>query len=267
MLLLFRFVLGFGLLSLPSMPRIISAPYPVIDVTLDNGALRGPTTAHSGWTTIRVRGTDSLRHWAVAFQLDASTDPAAFVAAFDTARGTPKGAVALGGPDGASTEAIINLPAGRILFACPHRHTTGRRHATVGEWQVVTVERAPRNLPAPTAGISVEAMDFAFSAPSDWPRGPSLIELSNKGKHDHLLLIAKLKPGIDLAAYTAAKDVKTVSEPAVGVARLGPGQRAFVPVTLTRGHYIIFCRIVDETTQRRHDELGMMREIVVSPGS
>lgn len=261
-------VFGLSLLSLDTRPAPAPAPQPlsaVLDVTLGDGHLRAPQSALSGWTTIRVHATDTLRHWAIAFQLEDGTDPAAFIAAFDTARATPTGATALGGPDGASTEAFVNLHAGRIVFACPHRLMSGRRHATAGEWQVVSIAKATTSGPQPAADIQVEARDYAFSAPNIWPSGRAVVALSNRGTHDHLLLIAKLKSGVTLATYATAKDTKVVADPAMGVARLSPGQEAAVPVTLAPGHYVIFCRIVDGTTKLPHDHLGMMREVVVSP--
>ena len=60
-----------------------------------------------------------------------------------------------------------------------------------------------------------------------------------------------------------ADDPDTVATTVAVMARVGAGEVAYLPVTLTSGTYIAYCLVADATTKRPHLELGMLRAIQV----
>ena len=48
-----------------------------------------------------------------------------------------------------------------------------------------------------------------------------------------------------------------------GLARLGPGAEAYLPVELPTGAYVIYCLIRDPASGRPHVELGMLKAIQI----
>jgi hypothetical protein len=75
--------------------------------------------------------------------------------------------------------------------------------------------------------------------------------------------LARLREGASLQAWMQADDPDTVATTVAGMARLGPGEVAYLPVNLTPGTYIEYCLVTDAITKRAHIELGMLREIHV----
>ena len=54
-----------------------------------------------------------------------------------------------------------------------------------------------------------------------------------------------------------------IATPVAGVARLGPGAVAYLPVELPAGAYVAYCLIIDPASGREHVEMGMLRAIQV----
>ena len=107
------------------------------------------------------------------------------------------------------------------------------------------------------------AIPFAYIGPDHWAPGAQLLRIENTGKQDHQLRLARLRDGASLKAWTTADDPETVATTLLGMARLGPGEVAYLPVDLTPGTYIAYCLVADMTTKRPHVELGMLRAIQV----
>lgn len=229
-----------------------------------------PQTVAAGWTPLRLRLADSVGHNAVALRVPAGMTPQAFVAALDTAVATPPGGVALGGPEsptqaGETSEAIVRLDTGTVVVACLLRDAGGHRHAARGEWRAIEVRAAggASAAAAPASAIEVRATDFAFATAATWPAGAQRVRVRNVGAGDHLLLLARMHDGLGLREWMDARDVSTVADPAVGIARLSAGQEAYLPVTLRDGTYVLFCLVRDPKTRKLHADLGMVRTVQV----
>jgi hypothetical protein len=61
----------------------------------------------------------------------------------------------------------------------------------------------------------------------------------------------------------SADDPETVATAFAGMARIGPGEVAYLPVDLTPGAYVAYCLVADATSRQPHVELGMLRLIRV----
>lgn len=242
-------------------------PEPAADllVSMHAGSVSAPDSLIAGWTRIRVQ-EDGTGHILVVFRLPATatrTDVAAFLAALDTARTTPPPALALGGPEiGDTGEVVIQLTAGRYVLGCVSRGRDGHRHASTGEAKEIVV--TGRDTAAPPRGTQdVPMVDFAYTGPEQWKAGSHLLRVENRGRQDHQLRIVRLLAGSTLKDWINADDPGAHAKPVAGVARLGAGAVAYLPVELPRGEYVLLCLIPDAVSGRPHVALGMFRAIHV----
>jgi len=239
-------------------------------VTVRDGAIAAPDSMRPGWTRVHVEESGGS-HIVVVFRLPPATtaaEVAAFVAALDTAPATPHPGVAIGGPEvGAVGEVKVHLTPGVYVLACVRRGDDGHRHASTGESTTLHVRSATSADAAfaapPPSTQAVRLVDFAYVGPDHWVSGVQLLRIENTGKQDHQLRLARLRDGASLQAWMTSDDPDTVATPVVGMARLGAGEVAYLPVDLTPGTYIAYCLVTDVTTKRPHVALGMLRAIQV----
>lgn len=260
-----------------------SAPAPDLRVTVRTGALSVPATVRAGWQRMLVE-EDGAGHIVVAYRLPAGAtddDVPAFLAALDTSRGTPSGAVALGGPEiGDTGVVIIPVTEGRYVVACLRRGEDGHRHGTTGEMATFVAvasdaadsaagmaERSAADRLAldapPVATQQVGLVDFAFTGDEQWAAGPQLIRIENIGPQDHQVRIDRLRDGATLRDLMTADEDEGISTPVVGMARMSAGTTAYLPVDLAAGTYAIYCLVPEAVSGTPHVDMGMMRQIIV----
>jgi hypothetical protein len=245
------------------------AQQPDLLVSVATGKVTAPDSIGSGWTRVRVE-EDGSGHILVLFRLPeraTDADVRAFVAALDTARATPRPAVALGGPEiGDTGVVVIELTAGRYVLGCVRRGTNGHRHTSDGEAKTMTVTKTPRSpgsSAAPRATQDVRMVDFAYVGAERWPAGSHMLRVENRGQQDHQLRLVRLRAGSTLKDWVNAPNPGRHGIPVAGVARMGSGQIAYLPVDLPRGTYVLHCLVPDVASGRPHAELGMFRAIQV----
>jgi hypothetical protein len=242
-----------------------------VQVTVRSGAITAPDSVRPGWSRVRVDETGG-EHIVVVFRLPAiatAADADAFVAALDTAPATPHPGVAIGGPEvGQRGDVIVHLAPGVYVLACVRRGDDGHRHARSGEATVLHVRAATVADTAfaapPYSTQSVRLVDFAYVGPDHWAPGAQLLRIENTGPQDHQLRLARVRDGASVQAWMTADDPETVATTIVGMARVGAGEVAYLPIDLTPGTYIAYCLVTDGATKRSHVELGMFRAIRVS---
>jgi hypothetical protein len=66
-----------------------------------------------------------------------------------------------------------------------------------------------------------------------------------------------------LSDWLEAEEPGDVATSVAGLARLGPGQAAYLPVDLPPGRYVMHCLVADPASGQPHVELGMLRAIEV----
>ncbi|MEO8564382.1 MAG: hypothetical protein ABI601_20075 [bacterium] len=240
-----------------------------LSVAVRKDAIEAPDSIGSGWTRLHL-DKEKGRHVVVLFRLRDGVEPTAFLAALDTARMTPSTGLAVGGPEVVrNAEVVMDLTPGRYVLACMVRDTIGaRRHLVTGESKafVVTPRRSANRATAkpPSASTEVHMMDFAYRAPERWRRGAQWVRVSNEGKEDHLLLIARLRDGATLREWATATLTDTVvAKPLTGVARTSPGGVVYLPLSLSPGRYVLHCRVQHSVSGMLHEKMGMFKEITV----
>jgi hypothetical protein len=260
--------LGGACLVLTAACRPSPPPPPpaLLTVAVANGRVAAPDTFAAGWTRVHVEDAGG-GHIVVLFRIPgelAAADFDSLRVVMDTARTTPRGVVTYGGPEVADAgDIILELDEGRYLLGCVSRGEDGHRHLAAGEWRVLIVPAGTSRTTEPVASREVRMADFAYAGPATWPAGQHLIRVVNAGQELHQLRIDRLRPGVTLQQWFAAGDSVAVSDAVAGAARMSPQRTVFLPMSLTRGEYVLYCLISDPTTGRMHVELGMFRGIKV----
>lgn len=249
-----------------------TAPAPVVEpvlVQLGTGSIAAPDTVEPGWRLLRVE-EDGAGHIPVLFLLQDSgstPDVGAFLSQLDQGVETPGHALALGGPEvGDSGEVFIRLTPGHYLLGCLTRGDDGHRHAVTGEARMIVVPNVPATAGAdapPRASYLVRMVDFAYMGPEDWEAGPQVLRVDNAGQQDHQVRIARLKEGSTMRDWMYAEEPNDHATNIAGVARIGSGVVAYLPVDLAPGEYVIYCLVPDKDSGKPHVRLGMLRAIHV----
>lgn len=248
------------------------AEQPVAEPVLarvDAGSITAPDTIEPGWRLVRVM-EDGAGHIPVFFLLQDSLstpDTAAFLRDLNEGVETPGQALALGGPEvGDSGEVYIHFTPGRYLLGCVARDEAGHRHAALGEAKLIEVPDVPPTAGAegpPEASYLVRMVDFAYMGPEDWAAGPQVLRVDNVGQQDHQVRIARLNQGSTTRDWLYAEEPNDHATNIAGVARMGSGVVAYLPVDLPAGEYVIYCLVPDAASGKPHVMLGMLRSIHV----
>ena len=247
-----------------SAPTIV--PLETLRFSVQGDTVTGPDSTQAGWKRVEV-DEDGRGHILVAFRFPPEAtgeDAAVFLAALDTAVATPSGVVAIGGPEvGDTGEVFLELTPGQYVLGCLRRSPDGHRHASAGESKILVVTPASGAEAGnpPGATQEVQMVDFAYLGPERWPAGTHSIRVENDGKQDHQLQLARLNPGKSMADWLASEG--ELADRVAGVARMGPGTVAYLPVDLPAGSYVVYCLITDPASDREHLEMGMYRAIEI----
>ena len=113
--------------------------------------------------------------------------------------------------------------------------------------------------------IDVTSNDYAFVAfPTQILAGPTIFTFANQGKVPHELSLARLKPGVTMDDFVAARDDiprrRELIERSVGILVAGPGNRpdGRILVDLIKGKtYVVFCNFRDKPDAPGHLMFGM----------
>ena len=237
-----------------------------ITATIGDSQILARDSVAAGWTTLRLRGAGGEGHNLVAFRLHDTLSIDSFLAALDTAKGSPVGSLALGGPEEVEPDVTMHLAPGRVLLTCLMRDAQGRRHAVHGEAKLVhaiapSIPSDTGVAPVPTATVSMT--DFAYPGSDTWPAGTHTITISNDGAADHLMLLTRLRAGETLRQFVTASGDERVGEYLGGIARMGPGRSASISLELKPGNYVLTCLVTDPRTGQQHAELGMLKLVHV----
>ncbi|AMW06148.1 hypothetical protein GEMMAAP_17865 [Gemmatimonas phototrophica] len=251
------------------VPTPASSPTGVT-IVARSGNLSAPDTVPPGWLPLHLEEAEG-RHIVVAFRLPANAtapEVSAFVEALDTAPATPAPGVATGGlENGALGDVVVHFTPGVYVLACVRRGDDGHRHVRNGESRVLHVRPATladsAAATAPRHTHVVGMVDFAYVGPEQWTAGPQLLRVENTGKQDHQLRLSRLREGASLGDWMQAENPDSLAITMAGMARVSPGEVAYLPVTLMKGTYVAYCLVADGASKRPHIELGMLRAIQV----
>jgi hypothetical protein len=150
------------------------------------------------------------------------------------------------------------------VLGCVHRGRDKHRHISSGESKSLVVPESAEDsmhASAPRATQVVRMTDFAYMTPERWTAGSHMLRVENTGTQDHQLRLVRLRTGSSMKDWMTADDPDTRGTAVAGMARMGPGEVAYLPVDLPAGSYVAYCLVTDPATRRQHVELGMLRSI------
>ncbi|MBL8987663.1 MAG: hypothetical protein JNJ80_15430 [Gemmatimonadetes bacterium] len=144
---------------------------------------------------------------------------------------------------------------------------------------VAACSAPPRDTP-PAAGtdgaqpgmatLIVSGNEYAFQVADTVDPGPTVIQLDNRGKVFHEMVVMKLRPATTIASLLQADAADASFQPfleggsAVLFAAPGATGTGRLAVTFEPGaRYALWCNFSDSPGAPKHSALGMVREIVV----
>jgi uncharacterized cupredoxin-like copper-binding protein len=137
----------------------------------------------------------------------------------------------------------------------------------------------PTNIPTEIAAntnsipeVSIDAMDFSYTAPETIGAGWVRVKLSNSGKEPHHVQFLRLNDGVTLEQFQDA--LKQGEGPALalvkemgGVGVVAPGASAKAVINLTEGEYVILCFVPSPNDHVPHLAKGMIKSLMIQPDS
>lgn len=120
--------------------------------------------------------------------------------------------------------------------------------------------------------LSIDAMDFSYTAPETINAGWVRVKLSNSGKEPHHVQLLRLNEGVTLEQFQEA--LKQGEGPALalvkemgGVGAIAPGGSAQAVINLTDGEYVILCFVPSPSDHVAHLAKGMIKSLMVRAAS
>lgn len=111
--------------------------------------------------------------------------------------------------------------------------------------------------------VTIGGTEYAFlGVPQTLPAGPTTFSFENRGKKQHMMIIARLRDGVspDSVLRTPPASRRQLLEGGEGVLVAEPGEAApdQLVVPLAAGAtYVLFCLVRDAPQQPAHMALGM----------
>jgi hypothetical protein len=248
---------------------------PEVHFTAKDFAFEGPDTISAGMTTLSLHNDGPSLHNLLLLRLEDGKTLQDLETAVSTMKPTdmpPAWAVPSGGvnpPDpGADTRATLDIKPGNYAVTCVVDVPDHVPHIMKGMIKGLTVVPATGpSAPAPTADLTVTAVDFAFAFSAPPTAGHHVIKFVNDGKQPHELVIIRLAPGKtmdDLAKWGQTYQGALPGSSLGGAAPMMPGVVEYIPVDLTPGNYAALCFVMDPTSHMPHLAEGMVSPFTIS---
>jgi hypothetical protein len=179
-------------------------------------------------------------------------------------------------------------------YALPGQSGAAVLELTAGEWilwgespdapqppvAITVTGEAPADEPVPTADVTIEMVDHAFTVSPELVAGPQVIELVNTGEQPHFLDLSRVPDGTtveDALALFAAFEAMMADPQATPAGSLTPDELEFVLSTgdqsagvttwytadLAPGTYVLICFVPDPESGLPHAMLGMTQIVEV----
>jgi len=168
-------------------------------------------------------------------------------------------------PPGTEALAKVILKPGPHLIVCYHGEGQGIPHHTLGMITSLDVIESSNNDPEPEFDVDLVMFDFGYALSESPKTGQQIIRVVGAGPQIHNVLIWKLRQGksaTDLVHWLESdRTTPRPGQPLGGLTALSPGERAYLPIELETGRYVLLCLVPDVGDGRFHLSHGMMKEI------
>jgi plastocyanin len=251
---------------------LTSLGYPELQVRVTDDAIEAPSQAAAGLTLLTVDNASSEDTGVFLLAPPPGTSMADLRAAIE-ASPTPEeefpswfyDAVLTGGPSvfaGGRGQAVINLTPGDWAVVSEGNQEPSPITVTEGA--------SPTAMTEPSADLTVELKEYAFSIPEEVSSGPQIWELTNIGEQPHVMFMVKSPGPVTLDQVMALLQAPENATPSPGVPNpeefediggltiISAGRTAWMEFDLQPGYYIALCFIPDRETHEPHALLGMV---------
>lgn len=249
-------------------PAAAPAPQQVAIHAVDF-AFHGPDTITAGMTTFVMENAGSTFHHVQIVRLDSAKTYADLMAAMAKPGAPPAWMVMMPGPNASDptmkSNATIDLAAGNYALICLVDTPGGIPHIAKGMSKPLTVIPAAAGVvaaTAPTADVTIDLSDYAFTLSKPLTVGAHTIAVTSKGPQAHEVEIIKFQPGKtmeDLGKWMQKPEGPPPASAIGGTSAQMPGTTAYFTVDLTAGDYALVCFIPDAKDGKIHLEHGMIQ--------
>ncbi|MDQ8165950.1 MAG: hypothetical protein P3A28_09370 [Gemmatimonadota bacterium] len=251
-----------------SAPATPPAPQQVAIHAVDF-AFHGPDTISAGMTTFVMENAGAVLHHVQIVRLDSAKTYADLMAAMARPGPPPAWAVMMPGPNAPDptmrSNATLNLAPGNYALICLVDIPGGVPHVAKGMSKPLTVIPATAGTvaaAAPTADVTIDLSDYAFTLSKPLTVGAHTIAVTSKGPQPHEVEIIKFQPGKtmeDLGKWMQKPEGPPPASAIGGTSAQMPGTTAYFTVDLTAGDYALVCFIPDAKDGKVHIEHGMIQ--------
>ncbi|HEX2077651.1 MAG TPA: cupredoxin domain-containing protein [Longimicrobium sp.] len=243
----------------------------VIRVVSRNYSFAAPAQAEGGRVTVRLVNEGTEPHYLRLMRLAPGKTLADFVAWRGSGTPAPEWMSGAGGPapvmPGDSTEQTTVLQAGTYVILCSYPTEQGVPHVQMGMFgsmQVTASGEADAALPAADGRLTLA--DYAYGLEDGLRAGTRTIEVENRGREPHQVLLIRLPPGVapeaEVAWFRGGSRGPRPGHPHGGILEVLPGETTRFTTTLEPGEYMLLCGI-RAPDGRRHFEHGMVKTLTV----
>jgi hypothetical protein len=255
----------------PAPGLVGDAKLPLLRLEAFDYALRGPLTARAGFTRVRIVNRGQSPHHLEFTKVPDTASVATVQKLFSTqvVNATVKD---WGGPNitmpGDSSEAIVQLQAGRYTIECWITAADGKPHVMKGMITMINVSKTSSGSVEPHADLVLNAKDYTLAFHTEPTRGHHLVRFENTGPQEHDVEIIRLRAGETVEAIRKWALAGLVGGPPVGqlvggAVGIDRGNRVWFPIDLRPGRYAMFCFVPDSKDEKPHLLHGMIQEFTV----
>lgn len=245
---------------------------PVVTVVGGDYYFQAPRTLTAGWMTLRFLNRGKEVHMLGVTRLDSAHTMGELLTLL--AKGvSPAWAVDVGGANvvspGEASNTTLRLDVGHYMFVCWIVDAQGRFHAIKGmasPLEVTAAKVVADSTPLPRPDIIATLADYHITLSSQFTRGHHVIEVENKGPHEHDFTVLRVKPGVSdsqaLAWFDSPAHAPAAATALGGVVGFWPGGKHFFTADVGPGRYLLLCFVPDDSG-RPHYRHGMVNSVTV----
>ncbi len=243
-----------------------------VSIVADEYEFRGPDRILPGRTTIEIVNEGQELHHIQVVRLPPGKTPADFAAELKASPSKlPGWIIFAGGPNavtpGAKARATMNLEPGDYLLLCMVPTHTGAPHLSLGMVKSLQVRGSvSREAVKTSSGPMITLLDYGFSMPQTISSGTQTIQVTNRGKVPHEVLVVQLSPDKSVSDFSsfAEKPIgHPPGKPMGGMVGLDNGRQGSFTVDFQPGKYGLICFFPDPETGLPHYRRGMLSEFIV----
>jgi len=260
--------------SAPPTNDVASAP-PEYTIVASDFSYEAPDTIPGGFVTLKlVNNGKTYHHVQLVRLLDGKTyaDLMEGLKHMQPGMAPPPWIEDIAGPNtpepGGQSRLVRELVPGDYAILCFVDTPDHVPHVMKGMARQLTVI-APTGdpAPAPTADVTVQMSDYAWSVSTPLTAGRHVLRMENLAQQSHEMFVVKLDEGKtkdDFMKWGMTFDGPPPGKAFGGISGQKPGDVSYLPIELIPGNYLMVCFLPDAKDGKPHLAHGMIQEFTIS---